>query len=114
MPPLSGTIPLNIDKLDGIILGGNGYIGTRSQALSIRKKFDTKNWNGKVINTKSFNLVPDGEVIALKIDEKTNGFTYCELRTKKGKIIITTWDIINGAKISPTPVYLLKEILMKD
>jgi hypothetical protein len=137
MPPTLGKFPLNADKLDGIILGGNEYIGIRSQALGIRKKFDTKTWNGKAIPGKTFKLIPFNDTVGLEINNTPNGFSFCELRIKEalgtghqalreeggkakgiknnaGRMIITTLDIINGAKVSPTPAYLLKELIRRD
>ena len=132
MPPISGKFTLDVDKFDGIVLGGKEYIiggnnfgvpplgGLGSSSIPPkggtpnRKKFDTESWNGKTIAQTRFNLIPSGETIELEFNKANKGFTYCELRKEKGKVIITTWDIINGAKISPTPVYLFKILIMNS
>lgn len=108
MPAISGNTQLPLARLDGLKMGKNDLIRGTS---GIRKKFDNENWNGKAINQASFKLIPGGETIQFSAEENAKGFTFCELRKGKGKVILTTWDIINGAKESPTPVYLLKELI---
>jgi hypothetical protein len=115
MPKISGKITIPLNKLDEIKLGKNNLIkGNSHQPIGIRKKFDTKNWNGKTINQKSIKLNPNGENIDLAVVEEANSFTYCELSKGKGKVILLSWDIVTGAKQSPSPVYLLKEMLIGD
>ena len=121
LPPFSGTIPGFAEKANEVKLAKKRVI----QEFS--KKFDTETWNGKAIANTSMKLTQIDDIVALEVrehrtspvakamgdrsNEKGMGFTYCEVRKGKGSMIITTWDIINGAKESPTPVYLLKEML---
>jgi hypothetical protein len=142
LQPFSGTFAKLAEDMDSIIFTGNEYINGRNTfgvppkgGTPNRRKFDTESWNGKPIANKSMKLVAVDDSIALEVREhrtspvakamgdrsnvkrptsndKTKGFTYCEVRKGKGSLIITTWNIIKGAKESPTPVYLLKEMLV--
>lgn len=109
LPEISGKTKIPLAKLAGMKLGKNDLIKDQG---GISKKLDKENWNGQAINQNSLKLQAAGENIELKVIDKSTGFTFCELSKSKGQVIFTTWDIVKRAKDSPTPVYLLKEMLM--
>lgn len=106
LPPFSGTFPQFAKKTDNVILSKNQAIPR------FDKKFDADNWNGNPVSNGSMKLVFFDDGVALKRADNESGFTYCELSIAEGRIILTAWDIVNGAKVSPMPVYLLKEMLL--
>lgn len=106
LPPFSGTFPQFAKKTDNVILSKNQAIPR------FNRKFDADSWNGNSVSNGSMKLVFLDDGVALKRANNGSGFTYCELSIGEGGIILTEWDIVNGAKVSPTPVYLLKEMLL--
>ncbi len=106
LPPFSGTFPEFAKKTDNVILSKNQAI------LRFNKIFDADSWNGHPVSNGSMKLVIFDDGVALKRADNGGGFTYCELSTGEGGITLTEWDIVNGAKISPTPLYLLKKMLL--
>jgi hypothetical protein len=115
LPPVSGSFANFAKESNALILRKNDII------KEFNKKFDSKNWNGTDSTEKSLRISQIDDTPSLKVVEKSGGFTFAEIRYKAAayagnkkknyKIILTTWDIVKDAEVSPTPLYLLKNIL---
>jgi hypothetical protein len=123
IPPISGSFANFAKKSNAVILRKNDRI------KEFNKKFDTKNWNGAEIGEKTLRISQIDDTPSLKFVEKSEGFTFVEIRYEKGldpggekkihkttqsvnyKMILITWKILKAAEKSPTPLYLLKNII---
>ncbi len=104
LPPFSGKILLDIEEFRSFRIGRNEVVNEFS------KKYDSENWAGTKIEKHGFKMISVDRKMSLQTTK--SGMSYCEFRTKTGYIILTTWDIAGTAGKSPTPLYLLKNLIM--
>jgi hypothetical protein len=108
LPAFSGTLSLKSETINKLILSGTDIIS------EFNKKYDANSWNGGEITSMSFKIVPYDENTGLELTETKGSFSFCEIRNSlsKGKLIICGFNIIGLAKQSPTPAYLLKDLIL--
>lgn len=107
IPPSSGVYPVNLTKTNELTLSGNQQISVFS------KKFDTMYWAGKPPASNGLTLTPYDDSIALTSNSKSN-LTFFEMKIGAGKLIITTWNIIDTIDTSPTPLFLLANLIFNN
>jgi hypothetical protein len=105
-PPLAGTIPIASAKYDRILFAKN------SEIKKFNRKFDSKIWADIHIPQKSFKVAPFDDIISISPEKGSNGYSFCKLSLSSSKIIICAWDIAGLSEKSPTPLYLLSNLIL--
>ncbi len=95
-----GSFPLNNKKIKSIKLSGNEII---------------KEYNKKYDDILKFNIIFSqiDDITHLNFNSKNSNFAFCKMNIEKGEIIFVGLDIYENNKISPTAIYLLKDIIIK-
>lgn len=108
MPPLSGTIPIASAKCRRILFAKN------SEIKKFNRKFDSEKWADVCIPQKSFKIAVFDDMMSISLEKNSKGYSYCELDAGSSQIIICAWDIAGLAERSPTPLYLLSNLILNN
>jgi len=107
LPPFSGSFKIKSKDYDRIIFARNDIIHEFS------KKFDSALWGATAVPAGSFKITHSDEDISIAIENNKNGFSFCQLNIGESKIYICEWDMALSGK-SPTPLYLLSKLILKQ
>ena len=100
--PAAGTMPLSLSGFNLATFANNSIIKDLNPKLDFCP------------SKKSLSVIPSDDSIALFVNEKNPGNTYCLFKRGKSELYILSWDIAELAENSPVPVYILSKLILSQ